>query len=62
MKVTIIGAGSAVFSTELMTDILSTPTHFGSLPTHLANLDQQHMAFHDLAATAILMKVKKITQ
>jgi alpha-galactosidase len=30
------------------------PTHFGSLPTHLANLDQQHMAFHDLVATAIL--------
>ncbi|MEW5957967.1 MAG: alpha-galactosidase [Chloroflexota bacterium] len=32
------------------------PTHFGSLPTHLANLDQQHMAFHDLVATAILEK------
>ncbi|MBN1994653.1 MAG: alpha-galactosidase [Anaerolineae bacterium] len=30
------------------------PTHFGPLPTHLANLDQQHMAFHDLVATAIL--------
>jgi alpha-galactosidase len=30
------------------------PTHFGSLPTHLANLDQQHMTFHDLVATAIL--------
>lgn len=30
------------------------PTHFGSLPTHLANLDQQHMAFHDLVATAVL--------
>ena len=30
------------------------PTHFGSLPTHLANLDRQHMAFHDLAATAVL--------
>lgn len=30
------------------------PTYFGSLPTHLANLDQQHMAFHDLVATAVL--------
>ena len=30
------------------------PTHFGSLPTHLAILDQQHMAFHDLVATAVL--------
>lgn len=30
------------------------PTYFGSLPTQLANLDQQHMAFHDLVATAIL--------
>ncbi len=30
------------------------PTHFGTLPTQLANLDQQHMAFHDLVATAVL--------
>lgn len=30
------------------------PTHFGRLPTQLANLDRQHMAFHDLVATAIL--------
>jgi alpha-galactosidase len=30
------------------------PTHFGPLPTQLANLDQQHMAFHDLVATAVL--------
>jgi alpha-galactosidase len=30
------------------------PTHFGPLPTHLALLDQQHMAFHDLVATAVL--------
>ncbi len=30
------------------------PTYFGALPTHLANLDQQHMAFHDLVATAVL--------
>lgn len=30
------------------------PTHFGALPTQLANLDRQHMAFHDLAATAVL--------
>jgi alpha-galactosidase len=30
------------------------PTHFGPLPTHLAALDQQHMAFHDLTVTAVL--------
>jgi alpha-galactosidase len=30
------------------------PTHFGSLPTQLAALDAQHMAFHDLVATAVL--------
>lgn len=30
------------------------PTHFGRLPTHLAALDAQHMAFHDLTATAVL--------
>jgi len=30
------------------------PTHFGPLPTHLALLDQQHMAFHDLVVTAVL--------
>jgi len=30
------------------------PTHFGWLPTHLALLNQQHMAFHDLVATAVL--------
>ncbi|MCR4408550.1 MAG: alpha-galactosidase [Anaerolineae bacterium] len=30
------------------------PTHFGPLPTHLAILDAQHMAFHDLVATAVL--------
>lgn len=30
------------------------PTWFGSLPTHLAALDAQHMAFHDLVATAVL--------
>ncbi len=30
------------------------PTHFGSLPTHLALLNQQHIAFHDLVATAVL--------
>ncbi|MCP4359401.1 MAG: alpha-glucosidase/alpha-galactosidase, partial [Chloroflexi bacterium] len=30
------------------------PTHFGLLPTHLAALDAQHMAFHDLATTAVL--------
>lgn len=30
------------------------PTYFGSLPTQLAALDAQHMAFHDLAATAVL--------
>jgi len=32
------------------------PTHFGPLPTHLALLNQQHMAFHDLTATAVLEK------
>ena len=30
------------------------PTHFGPLPTHLALQNQQHMAFHDLVATAVL--------
>ncbi|HZJ08315.1 MAG TPA: alpha-galactosidase [Trueperaceae bacterium] len=30
------------------------PTHFGPLPTQLANLDRQHMAFHDLVATAVI--------
>jgi alpha-galactosidase len=30
------------------------PVHFGSLPTHLAALNAQHMAFHDLAAASIL--------
>ena len=29
-------------------------THFGVLPTQLAALDAQHMAFHDLVATAVL--------
>jgi alpha-galactosidase len=30
------------------------PTYFGSLPTQLAALDAQHMAFHDLVATSVL--------
>lgn len=30
------------------------PTHFGRLPTQLAALNKQHMAFHDLVATAVL--------
>ncbi len=30
------------------------PTHFGPLPAQLAALDAQHMAFHDLVATAVL--------
>jgi alpha-galactosidase len=30
------------------------PAHFGPLPAHLAALNAQHMAFHDLVATAIL--------
>jgi len=30
------------------------PTHFGPLPTQLAILDAQHMAFHGLVATAVL--------
>ena len=32
------------------------PIHYGKLPTQLALVNQQHMAFHDLAATAILMQ------
>jgi alpha-galactosidase len=32
------------------------PTHFGPLPTQLAIIPQQHMAFHDLVATAVLEK------
>lgn len=32
------------------------PRHFGALPTQLVLLNQQHMAFHDLAATAVLEK------
>jgi alpha-galactosidase len=30
------------------------PTYFGSLPAHLATLNQQHLGFHDLTAQAIL--------
>ncbi len=30
------------------------PTHFGPLPTHLALLNAQHMAFHDRVVTAVL--------
>jgi len=30
------------------------PTHFGALPSQLAALDYAHMAFHDLAVTAVL--------
>lgn len=30
------------------------PTHFGRLPTPLAAIDQQHMAMHELMATAVL--------
>jgi alpha-galactosidase len=30
------------------------PVHVGPLPAHLACLDQQHMAFHDLVATAMI--------
>jgi alpha-galactosidase len=30
------------------------PTHFGTLPTHLAVLNAQHMAFHKLTATSVL--------
>ena len=30
------------------------PVHFGSLPTQLAIIPQQHMAFHDLAVGAVL--------
>ena len=30
------------------------PTHFGRLPTHLAALAAQHMAFHDMVVTSVL--------
>jgi alpha-galactosidase len=30
------------------------PTHFGALPTQLAIIPQQHLAFHDLVATAVI--------
>ena len=30
------------------------PTHFGPLPTQLAILNAQHMAFHDLVASSVL--------
>ncbi len=30
------------------------PTHFGPLPTQMAAIDAQHMAFHNLVATAVL--------
>jgi alpha-galactosidase len=30
------------------------PTHFGRLPVQLAAIDQQHMAIHDLMASAVL--------
>ena len=30
------------------------PVHFGPLPTHLAALNAQHMAFHDLTAASVL--------
>lgn len=30
------------------------PTHFGPLPTQLAIIDAQHMAFHDLVVTSII--------
>jgi hypothetical protein len=30
------------------------PTHFGKLPTQMALLNQQHVAFHDLTARAVL--------
>jgi len=30
------------------------PTHFGSLPVHLALINAQHMAFHDLTVTSVL--------
>lgn len=32
------------------------PTHFGRLPEHLAALDRQHMAFHELAVEAVLQE------
>jgi len=35
-------------------DMGLNPDHFGELPTQLAALTQQHMAFHDLVAAAVL--------
>jgi alpha-galactosidase len=35
------------------------PTHFGALPPVLAALNAQHMAFHDLAVTAVLEKERE---
>lgn len=32
------------------------PVHFGALPTQLAIIPQQHLAFHDLVATAVIEK------
>lgn len=32
------------------------PTHFGALPEQLANLDRQHMAFHELVVDAVLQQ------
>jgi alpha-galactosidase/6-phospho-beta-glucosidase family protein len=66
-KVTLMGAGSAVFSHRLMVDILLIPgLDGGSLalvdidPTRLelahqlAALNQTHMAVHELVATSLL--------
>ena len=35
------------------------PLHFGALPTHLAALNQQHLAFHELVVTAILERERE---
>jgi alpha-galactosidase len=32
------------------------PTYFGPLPSHLASLDYQHMAFHDLVVRSVLQE------
>jgi alpha-galactosidase len=35
------------------------PLHFGALPTHLAALNQQHLAFHELVVTAIMERERE---
>ena len=54
MKVTIIGAGSAVFATEIMTDILATPGLdagiFALVDIHAGRLELAHQMTEFLIA------------